>query len=300
MKPIEYIDRVTGEKHLEHVYGGAFLQFLYGDSFLSKLFGRPFAFLVASIPLFSKFYGWLQTRKCSAKKIAPFIQKYHVDTSEFAPVSSFQSFNDFFTRKLNPGARPIAPGKDIAVIPADGRYLFIPNLKKDQSFVVKGKTFNLSKLLRNEALAQEYAEGSMVIARLCPTDYHRYHFPCDCIAGETKEIGGKLYSVNPIAIKKHLEIYWENKRTLCELKSDTFGKVQFLEIGATFVGSIHQTYQAHQYCKKGEEKGYFSFGGSCLILLFPKDSIEFDADLVEASRQGIEVKCLMGQILSRS
>jgi phosphatidylserine decarboxylase len=161
--------------------------------------------------------------------------------------------------------------------------------------VVKGKKFDLATLLQDEELAAQYEEGSMVIARLCPMDYHRYHFPCDCYAGKTELINGWLYSVNPVAIKKNIDIFAENKRTLCELDSEKFGKVLFLEIGATCVGAIHQTYTPETQCAKGDEKGYFSFGGSSLILLFPPNSIQFDQDLLDATAAQIEVKCLVGQ-----
>lgn len=294
MQPIKYIERTNGKVCLEEVYGGKFLKFLYENPL-----GIPAKYLLSSFPFFSQFYGWLQKRKSSAKKIAPFVKKYHIDCSEFADISTFHSFNDFFIRHLKPTARPINQEKATAVIPADGRYLFLENINQDTEIVAKGTKFNLAKLLQNPELASEYNEGSMVIARLCPVDYHRYHFPCTCIPQNTQEIKGKLYSVNPIAIKKHLDIYWENKRTLCELMTEEFGKVLLLEIGATFVGSIHQTYTPFKHYAKGDEKGFFSFGGSCLILLFQKDKIKFDEDLLQASKLGMEIRCLMGQSMGK-
>lgn len=300
MKPIMYRDRVSKKLCEEKVYGAFFLKLLYGDSFLSRLVGTPMAFSLARIPAVSSFYGYLQSLPSSARKIAPFIKKFHVDTSEFAEdPSTYHSFNDFFTRKLKPEARPIAPGAHTAIIPADGRYYFFQNIKRSDGFIVKGQHFNLASLLQDQKLAEEYEEGAMVMARLCPTDYHRYHFPCDCIANKTTEINGWLYSVNPVAIKKNINIFTENKRTLCLLDSQHFGKVLFLEIGATFVGAIHETYK-EGVCTKGDEKGYFSFGGSSLILLFPPNTIKFDQDLLDASAQGIEIKCLMGQSMGHS
>lgn len=299
--PIYYTDRTNGLKCKENVYGGSFLHFLYGSTFINQLLGARLAYLLACSPLFSMLYGFLQKTQRSAKKIAPFIKKFHVDTTEFAEeTSSFKSFNDFFIRHLKPDARPIAVGSSTAIIPADGRYLFYPNIKESDGFVVKGKKFNLQTLLGDEQLAAKYAEGAMVIARLCPTDYHRYHFPCDCIAEQTQQINGMLYSVNPIAIRKNISIFTENKRTVCPLQSPQFGKVLFLEIGATCVGTIHQTYTPNSFCLKGSEKGYFSFGGSSLILLFPPNSITFDQDLIQATAEHMEVRCLMGQSMGQS
>ncbi len=300
MDPIYYIDRTTGLKCEENVYGASFLHFLYGDTFLSRLLGAPIAYLFARLPFFSSFYGYLQKSSRSQKKIIPFIEKFHVDTTEFADTtSSFKSFNDFFIRHLKTTARPIASDPSTAIIPADGRYLFYQNIKKSDGFVVKGKKFSLKDLLKNDQLAAKYEEGAMAIARLCPTDYHRYHFPCDSIPEKTEEINGWLYSVNPIAIKKNISIFAENKRTLCPLNSPQFGKVLFLEIGATCVGSIHQTYIPGSFCPKGIEKGYFSFGGSSLILLFAPNTILFDEDLIKATADHTEVRCLMGQSMGR-
>lgn len=301
MKPIFYIDRITKKQCEEKVFGARFIRLLYGDNFISRLIGPSLAYMLAKFPWFSSFYGTLQNKPESAKKIAPFIKAFEVDQTEFADdPSTYNSFNDFFIRKLKNSARPIARGNTTAIIPADGRYYFYQNIKLSDGFVVKGQKFDLASLLQNQALAAEYEEGAMVIARLCPTDYHRFHFPCDCIAGKTIEINGLLHSVNPAAIKKNIHIFAENKRTLCVLESPQFGQVLFLEIGATCVGTIHETYQPENRYAKGDEKGYFSFGASSLILLFPPHSIQFDQDLLDATTQGIEIKCLMGQSMGKT
>ena len=301
MKPIHYIERTTGKTCEEAVYGGTFLKFLYGETLLSKFLGLPLGHCLAKIPAISAWYGKLQSSPASAKRVIPFIEKFGVDTAEFAkPAEAFTSFNDFFTRELTPAARPIAKGADTAIIPADGRYLFHQNIANADGFVVKGKKFDLKELLQDESLAEEYAQGSMVMARLCPTDYHRFHFPCDCIPGATEVINGSLYSVNPIAIKKNIGIFTENKRTLCKLETKDFGTILYMEIGATCVGTIHETYKPGVPVEKGAEKGYFSFGGSSLILLFKPGSIIFDEDLLNASSNLIEIKCLMGQSMGKS
>ena len=300
MEPIIYIDRVTGEHRTERVYGSAALKLLYGDDLVSKVLGAPLLQLLSKVPLFSALYGFWQKLPLTKSKIVPFIQAYEIDPGEFLdPVDSFKSFNDFFIRKLKPEARPQFPGEGIATMPADGRYLFYQNIGKADGFVVKGQKFCLATLLDDEKLASEYAQGAMMMARLCPTDYHRFHFPCACIPGETRFINGWLYSVNPMAIKKDIHIFTQNKRAVCELHTDHFGKVLFIEIGATFVGSIHQTYVPAQKYAKGDEKGYFSFGASSLILLFQPGKIVFDEDLLNASAEHCEIKCLMGQSMGR-
>lgn len=296
---IVYIDRVTKKRENELVYGAQALQFLYGEgkfSFFSKFLLK----LVSKNRFFSQLFGFWQKQPWTKRNITPFIQKYGIDEKEFLDsVDSFPSFNDFFIRKLKPEARPIASGENIAVIPADGRYYFYQHVDQVDGFVVKGEKFSLGSLLQDEALAAHYQQGAMVIARLCPTDYHRYHFPVDCVPSETRLINGWLYSVNPIALQKNIHIFVQNKRCVTVLETKKFGKVLFIEIGATSVGSMIQTYEPNKHCPKGAEKGYFSFGASSLILLFEPNTITFDEDLVEATRQGLEIKCLLGQSLGQ-
>lgn len=296
MEPIHYIERTTGKHCQEQVYGGWFLNFLYGNSLLSRWIGTFVVYCLARLSFISAIYGYFQRCPLTARKVIPFIKRYKVDSSEFIEdPQSFKSFNDFFIRHLKPEARPIDPNSKSSIIPADGRYLFFQNIKEVDGFLVKGQKFDLATLLDNQELASKYAEGAMVIARLCPTDYHRFHFPCDAVPGETRRINGFLYSVNPIALKKNIHIFTENERTVTSLQTQQFGEIQFLEIGATFVGAIHQTYTPFKTVIKGTEKGYFSFGGSSLILLFPPNAIRFDADLLDASARQIEIRCLMGQ-----
>ncbi len=296
MDPITYINRQTGQIEQEKVFGAKALGFLYGNSYLSRFFGPALLQMLAKTPLISASYGWMQQQSWTKQNIRPFIQAFQVDPSEFLEnIDHFQSFNDFFIRKLKPKARPIAPGSTTAIMPADGRYLFYPNIEEADGFVVKGEKFNLATLLENERLASHYQHGTMVIARLCPSDYHRFHFPVDCIPGESKLINGWLFSVNPVAIKRDVNIFTQNKRTLCELDTRMFGKVLFMEIGATNVGSIHQTYTPYQFYPKGSEKGYFSFGASSLILLFEPGAIILDSDLIQHPH--VEMRCLMGQSL---
>lgn len=296
---LEYIDRATGERKIEKIYGHKALSLSYGDSLSSRLFSYFLLPLFARLPWFSMLYGFLQKRSASEKKIAPFIQTYGIDVSEFAD-PNFQSFNDFFIRKLKPEKRPIVKDPKMAAMPADGRYLVFPDLSRVDGFYVKGQQFDLPHFLQDISYGSRYKDGSMAIARLCPTDYHRFHFPADGFASKPISIGGSLFSVNPVALKKRLSILWENKRVVTELETELFGTILYVEVGATCVGTIHQTYKPETRVKKGDEKGYFSFGGSCLVLLFEKGRILFDSDLIANSSEGIETKALFGTSLGRS
>lgn len=300
MTDIVYLDRKTKKEHREKVYGRFFLELLYGKNPLYRSLSLLLLPLFSQIPLFSRLYGNFQKSKLSKRKVKPFIASYGVDASEFLDdVDSFASFNDFFIRRLKPTCRPIDAKKDVVVLPADARYLVFPNIDQADGFWIKGKKFCLRSLLQNDELAARYTHGSMAIARLCPVDYHRFHFPCDCTPGKTQLINGPLYSVNPIALKRTIEILSENKRVITELRTEHCGTILYIEVGATYVGSIQQTYAPEGNYAKGDEKGYFEFGGSCLILLFEPGKIAFDQDLIETSAKNMEVRGFLGQSLGR-
>src|SRR5690606_11137407 len=138
------------------------------------------------------------------------------------------------------------------------------------------------------------AQGTLIFSRLCPVDYHRFHFPVAGIPSAPKLIKGSLYSVNPIALRDRLAYVWENKRMLTEIVTEGFGTVLFLEIGATCVGSIIQTYEPDKAVSKGDEKGYFQFGGSSTIVIFEKDRISLDSDILTQSSIPRELYARMG------
>lgn len=287
---IYYIDRSTGELKEEKIYGKAALHFFY----LSR-FGFIFAKIFASCSCLSKLYGWWQSLPITKGKIERFVKSFNINREEIEkPLEQYNSFNAFFTRRLKKSARPIAQG---AILPADGRYLFYQNIKQSDGFTIKGKKFSLSTLLKDQTLANSYEEGSMIIARLSPVDYHHFHFPCDCVPGQYKLINGPLYSVNPLALIRRIEILSENKRMITELQTEQYGKIIFIEIGATNVGSIHQIYLPNRPYKKGDEKGFFSFGGSSIIMLFPHKSIQIQNNLLNNTAQNLETLCLFGQSL---
>lgn len=289
-EPITFFNRHTGQIETEVVYGEGFLRFVYENPL-----GKAALHTLVKRAVFSNWYGSRMDRPASAAKIVPFIETYGLDASQFAdPVASYGSFNDFFYRKLKPSARPVDGSAESLVFPADGRHLLIENIAACEQFFIKGTRFDLTALLGDRELAKKFAQGSMLISRLCPVDYHRFHFPCDGSAHEPSLIHGPLYSVSPIALKQRPSILWENKRALTRLSTSTHGDVCYLEIGATCVGSIVHTAGA-QAVRKGDEKGYFRFGGSCVITIYEAGRIAWDADLIEHGRAGREVYAWMGE-----
>ena len=288
MSDIHYFNRHTGQMETEQVYGEGFLRFSYQN----PLGALPLHAMVKRVG-FSRWYGKRMDDPATKAKVAPFISKYGLDPAEFADSpDSYATFNEFFYRKLKPEARPIADTK--AVFPADGRHLGFQKASAISGVFVKGQKFDLGRLLGDDSLAAKYTDGSLVLSRLCPVDYHRFHFPASGTPGETRLINGPLFSVSPIALRQRLSYLWENKRTITKLETSNLGTVLLLEIGATCVGSILQTFTPGKPVRKGDEKGYFAFGGSSTITIFEPGAVNLAEDLVEYSSKQIELYAKVG------
>jgi phosphatidylserine decarboxylase len=292
-KPIRFHDRYSNTTKTEKVYGERWLRLAYDNPV-----GRLAVWLLIRRAIFSRYYGWRMNRPGSDMLIYKFVAEYDIDVSEFAKSPfDFRTFNQFFHRALKPEARPIAQGAGIAVMPADGRHLAFHDVDSAQGFYVKGAKFTLEELLGDEKLAKRFSRGSMLISRLCPSDYHRFHFPASGIPAEARLVNGSLYSVNPIALRRNIRYLVMNKRFITLIDTPEFGSIAMIEVGATNVGSIVQTFTPKQAVLKGVEKGLFAFGGSCVITLFSEGRIVFDADLLEKSAEYTETYARMGDQL---
>lgn len=288
---IYIVERKSEKVREEIVYGEAVLQLVYKKTIFSKCLCA----FVAKLPLASYLFGLWQKTPFSKRQIKPFVKKFEVNLAE-ALSPNFTNFNDFFIRKLKPNARPIS--SDLVVAPADGRYFVFENISLNQEIYVKGKKLSLSKLLgEDEKKASRYVGGSLLLARLAPPDYHRFHFPVDCVPGPAKKIGGYLFSVNPIALQKNISYLTENKRVVVNLKTKELGDVAFIAVGATSVGTINFTYRAGKEYKKGDELGYFAFGASMCIVLFEPGKLTLAKDLKQHTARGMETLCQMGDSL---
>lgn len=285
--PIQYVDRESGRMQTEKVAGEKWLVWLYNNPI-----GEATLWTLAKRKLVSSVYGNLMDRTSSAKKIQPFIEDFNIDMG-IAQNQHFNNFNDFFTRKLRKEARPIDTGARIVVSPADGKILAYADISNSW-FFIKGYRFDVYSFLDNPVLAQKYRDGSLLIIRLAPMDYHRFHFPVSGNISLSKKIDGDYYSVNPFALRKKAEIFCLNKREYSIIRNPLFGEVIMCEVGATMVGSIVQTFQGNKV-NKGEEKGYFKFGGSTVVLLFEKDKIHIDTDLLINTSKGYETSVKMGE-----
>lgn len=292
-QPIKYYNRYQDSIETEQVYGERWLRWAYetgiGRAAVSALLKRKF---------FSWYYGRRMNRPYSGNKVLPFVVDYDLDADEFGKQAwEYMTFNEFFSRTLKPEARPIAEGEDVAVIPADGRHLAFPQLENADGFYVKGQKFSLAELFGSVDQAEPFAGGAMIISRLCPVDYHRFHFPITGKPRNAELINGYLYSVNPIALRRNVSYLVQNKRMLTLIESEKFGLVAMFEVGATCVGTIKQLFVDGRINEKGEEKGLFKFGGSCVITVFQRGRITLAEDLVKHSREHREVYVKMGDIL---
>ncbi|WP_221033253.1 archaetidylserine decarboxylase [Actomonas aquatica] len=294
--PIDFFNRYSGEIEREQVYGEKWLRWAYETGL-----GRATTAMLLRRKFFSWYYGMRMDRVYSGNKVLPFVVDYDLDADEFGKQAwEYKTFNEFFARSLKPEARPIAPGDDVAVLPADGRHLAFPDVDAADGFYVKGSKFTLAELFGSAAAAEPFAGGSMLISRLCPVDYHRFHFPVEGVPELSSLIKGWLYSVSPIALRRQVRYLVENKRMLTLIESPQFGQVAMFEVGATCVGTIKQLFVEGRTNVKGEEKGLFKFGGSCVITVFQRGRITLADDLVEHSREHREVYAKMGDVLGRA
>ncbi len=286
---IQFIHRKTKEIITETPPAEGLLKFLYDNPF-----GKTTVLPIAKRKFISEYYGKKMYKASSTKKIEGFVKQLNIDMSESEKqISEFTSFNDFFYRKLKPSARPIESG---FVSPGDGKLIAFENISDVHHFFVKGRKFILSEFLNDKDLAARYEDASLIILRLAPNDYHRFHFPYKGVPSEVTKIKGSYFSVSPHALARNFtKVFCENKREYCTLKTADKGAIIIAPVGATMVGSILETYTPNQEINKGDEMGYFAFGGSTIVMLVPKNNLTIDADILENTRNNMETFVQMGE-----
>jgi phosphatidylserine decarboxylase len=222
-----------------------------------------------------------------------FIGRYRVNMQEAADtdIASYPTFNDFFTRALRDGVRPLADAT--FVCPVDGAISQFGEIDSDQIFQAKGHHYSTTALLGGDrALAERFKDGTFATIYLSPKDYHRIHMPCDGRLKSMAYVPGSLFSVNPATAAGIPGLFARNERVVCEFESD-FGPWILVLVGATIVGSMATVWHGivnpprsdvistWQYedqdirLSKGEEMGRFLLG-STVVLLFPSDTLMFD------------------------
>ena len=288
---IKYYNRKENKYEIEKVAGEKYLNWSY-----SSPCGKGLVELLLKKKLFSKLFGYYYDTKISSRKIKDFVENFDIDMSIYTkPQDQYSSFNEFFIRSLNKDSRTINKNNNILISPCDGKISAYENINLNDLVQIKGFTYSLKELVQDNEIYHSYDGGTCLIFRLCPTDYHRFHFIDDGFCSDTTKIKGHYYSVNPIALKNVKKLFCQNKREWSVFQSDNFGDVIYVEVGATCVGSIIQSYSPTSKITKGSEKGYFKFGGSTVILFFKKDIVKIHDDLLNQTQLGFETSVLMGE-----
>ena len=292
--PIVLYNRHTRSLETEQVPGQDLLNFFYNDPI-----GRRLCQWIISQPIFSRVYGWPFHQAWSRRRIAAFVQHNHIDMSEVqVPSGGFQSFNDFFIRRLRPGARTVVRESETLISPADSR-LKVLALQQETVLQIKGASLTVAQLIGAQTVPPVFDEGLCLQFRLAPCDYHRFGYIEDGLQGPIHSVGGRLYSVNPIALRRIPAIWGRNYRHWCFIQTERMGTVLQIEVGATVVGSIVQHRPGGGPCSRGDEKGYFQMGGSTVLAILPPGRVKIDDDILHHSCQGIETLVRYGEPIGR-
>lgn len=295
-KEIQYFNRSEKKIEIEKVYGDLFVKLLYQSmcgKFLAPIFANKYL---------SKAYGSIQSTMLTQLKVPKFVKNFNIDLSEYEPGSvkvanqelSYKHFNEFFIRKFKSGVRPFITDERIMPAFCEARYFGYDKMDKDVTVPVKGKYLNAIDLIGDADTAKQFVGGPLLIARLCPVDYHRYHYPDHGKTIESYPIHGEFHSVNPIALKNKPDIFIENERRISILNTKNFGKLAYIEVGAVMVGKIVQSHDEKKSFRRGQEKGYFLFGGSTVILIGQPGAWTPSADIVENTINGMETYIKLG------
>jgi len=287
---MRYIDR-NGTVTEEDTQQDRFLRHLYNDR------GGRLCLRILVNPAVSVLGGCFLNSSVSKRMIPGFIQRNRIDLSEYEP-KEYGSYNDFFTRKIRPGMRPLPEEGSALVSPCDGKVTVCP-ITDGQHFRIKETEYTLEELLKNRALAERYAGGTALIIRLTVDNYHHYIYPASGRKSRQVRIKGVLHTVNPAA-NDVCPIYAENSRGYCLIRTEEFGTLLQMEVGALMVGKITNFHPGEEKVSRGEEKGCFEFGGSTVILLVRKGKAVIDSDLLENTAGGYETMIKMGEKIGES
>ena len=265
------------------------LHILYG-TVLGRLLLKPLL-----LPPVSRLAGLFLSSSLSKPLIPLFIRQHSIDVSHFTK-TEFHSYNDFFSRKIRPELRPIDKTPAHFISPCDSKLTVLP-ITSSGTFTLKHTRYTVSSLLKNSKLAQDYLGGYAMIFRLTVDDYHRYCYVSDGTPSAPVKIPGIFHTVNPIA-NDYFPLSKENTREYSILHTDLFGDLLLMEVGALLVGKIVNHPVTHPV-KRGQEKGYFQFGGSTVVILVKKDVLQMDSDILENSARGIETIVRLGEKIGR-
>lgn len=265
------------------------LDFLYSNV-ITRILLKPFI-----TKPFSNLVALYMNSGLSKHRIKKFIDKNDINIYEYDD-KNYTSYNDFFTRKVISTKRPINARSDILISPCDSKLLAY-KITDDLCLNIKNSYYSINTIIDNDII-DEYRDGLALVFRLSTDNYHRYCYIDNGSKEKNNHINGVYHTVQPISLK-HYNFYKTNSREWTILNTNNFGKVIQIEIGALCIGRIKNNHEIYIF-KKGEEKGYFEFGGSTIVLLFKKNTIKLDDDIVNNSQENIETIVKYGQRIGKA
>lgn len=256
--------------------------------------GRP-ARSIMTRPFITALGGLYMDSALSVKRIEGFVRANKIDMDEYAQ-RSYRSFNDFFTRSIKPEARPIDRDPDTLISPCDG-YMSAYRISGDSVFSIKDSYYNIEDLVGGSSIAGEYLNGTCLVLRLGVENYHRYCYIDDGFKSGNHRIPGRYHPVQPIVVRKQ-PVFVQNTREYTVLNTKNFGIVTQIEVGACLVGRICNH---HESCiiHRGEEKGFFEFGGSTIVLLFKEGTVDIPQEVFDATLSDKEAIVKYGSAIGR-
>lgn len=283
---MKYYIRKTGE--LINIKDSKSLIFLY-----KTIPGRIILKLITK-PIFSKPMEKLTKTKLSKIYIKKIIKNNNINIDDYEN-KDYESFNDFFTRKVKKSKRNQKSTKKQLISPCDSK-ITIYKIDDKLTINVKNSKYTIENLIK-EKIGKEFKNGICIVLRLSVEDYHRYHAFDNYEVIRNKKIKGLLHTVNPISYENY-KVFTENQREVSLLKTENFKEVYQIEVGALNIGKIHNKKETKY--KKNDERGYFSFGGSTIILLFQNNILKIDKDIENWSKKNIEVKVEYGDVIGHN
>ncbi len=285
---VEYYDRTKKLVISEEVYAGGFIDFCYG-----KVIGKLLLKGVFSQKWANDIYYSYKASRFSTGQIATDCEQFGVSMDEF-PEEQYRSYREFFLRRFRPGVRTFVDGQAFPAF-AEGRYFAFRQIEDSICYPVKGCFLRAQDLVGPRLNLDSFDPGAMFIARLCPIDYHYFHFPDDGSIIERFTVPGAYYPVSIKGITKKQDTFLSNIRQINLLKTQYFGRLIYIEVGAMCVGRIHETHPNERRFQRGDEKGYFDFGGSTVIVICEKGLVTPSEDILEQTAQGRETLIKLGE-----
>jgi len=267
---------------------GRLLKFLYNN-----IIGRIILKLL-TMKWLTRLGGCYMNTKLSTRRIPKFVTKNNINMNEYID-EEYKSFNEFFIRKIKDDKRPLPSDENLFISPADSKLTVYP-IDDETVLSIKNSKYTIEEIVGDKELVDKYKGGYCLVYRLCVDDYHRYFFIDEGKIKKQYKIKGKFHTVQPIAFKKY-KVFSENSRECTILETVNYGDIVQIEVGALMVGKIvnHQL----KTFRRGDEKGYFLFGGSTVVLLIEKDKVIIDEEILKHSKEDVETRVLLYDVIGR-